>query len=266
MTASTQHPHVLMTNDDGIEARGLHMLADTLQPEADVSVVAPCTERSATGHGISLLKDLQLETFHRNGTFWGWKLDGTPADCVKVAVLMLSKDRPYDLVISGINPGVNAGLNILYSGTVAAAREAALLGVPAMAVSLYYTDPNNQPFETAARVALDAYRIVRRRGLPRGIILNINVPPVAYEALRGWRVTRMGDSFYSDLFVHQPGQEEIATGTYRNVGDRWRPSQGEGEDLDDRVLNEGYVSVTPMQFDLTAHAFLPHLHAWFNEE
>jgi 5'-nucleotidase len=255
-------PYVLLTNDDGIHAEGIRALAEALEPHFDLLIVAPSTECSGQGHAISVLKDMHLEPYHRDANLWGWGLCGTPADCVKVAVTMLAPDRPFDLVISGINRGQNAGINVLYSGTVAAAREGAILGLPSVAISLLYHDEHDIRYETAARVGLDALRLVQQHGLPKGMMLNVNVPALPYEELKGWAVTRMGDSGYSDLFHHEPSREGRPA-VYRNVGKCWNPSVPEDDEVDDHALNKGYVAVTPLQFDLTAYDFLPTMHDWF---
>lgn len=257
-------PCILLTNDDGITAPGLHAMADALRPLADLVICAPNTECSGQGHAITVLKDMDLIAHQRGGEFFGWGLCGTPADCVKVALTVLFKDRPIDLVISGINRGQNAGINVLYSGTAAAAREAAILGRPAIAMSQFYEDENYIPFETSARVGAEMARMALRHGMPRGVMLNVNVPPRPYEALQGWEVTRMGNSGYSDAFDRQPGDEERHA-IYRNIGTEWYPSTPEADDYDDSALMKGYVSITPLHFDLTAYDFLHPLHDWLAE-
>jgi 5'-nucleotidase len=254
-----QRPHVLLTNDDGIEAEGLRVLAAALEPIADLTIVAPIAERSGTGHAISFLKDMLCIPYERGGRAWGWALDGMPADCVKVAALRLAV-RPIDLVIAGINCGQNAGANVHYSGTVGAAREAALMGLPAIALSLRYHDLKDLPFDTAARVGVELARLVLAHGLPPGVLLNVNVPPVPYKKLRGWTVTRMGTAGYTDRLLYQPSVDGRPA-VFRNVGDRWVLS-ADGEDAaDDRVLENNCVSITPLECDQTAHAHLAGLHA-----
>ncbi|MCX7015301.1 MAG: 5'/3'-nucleotidase SurE, partial [Candidatus Sumerlaeota bacterium] len=261
---SPARPFVLLTNDDGIDAEGLRAMAAALAPHADLLIVAPNTECSAQGHAISVLKDMDLVPRPRAGERWGWGLCGTPADCVKVALTMLAGGRKVDLVISGINRGQNAGINILYSGTVAAAREAAILGLPAIAVSLYYQEEDRTPFATAARVGVEVFQMVRRHGLPPGVMLNVNVPPLAYERLRGWEAARMGNSGYYDLFQHRPSLEGRHA-AYRNIGTEWFPSSPEAGDTDDAALMKGCVAISPLHFDLTAYEFLPRLNEWFAE-
>ena len=263
-TPDKNRPYVLLTNDDGIQAEGIKVLAAALAPHADLMIVAPNTECSGQGHAISVLKDMDLVPYSINGAVWGWGLCGTPADCVKVALTMMIKERPVDLVISGINRGQNAGINVLYSGTVAAAREAAILGRPAIALSLYYEEENHTPFETAARVGLEVFGMVRRNGLPPGVMLNVNVPPLPYDQIKGWAVTRMGNSGYFDHFHHEPSDEDRHA-SYRNIGTEWFPSAPEADDTDDSALMKGCVSISPLHFDLTSYEFLPDLQDWMHQ-
>lgn len=263
MTKTPDHkPHVLLTNDDGIQAEGLRILAETLAPHADLTIVAPRQEQSGKSHAITFLQDLSLETFERDGRPWGWSLDGTPTDCVKFAMCVLCKDKPFDMVISGINEGLNAGINILYSGTVGAAREAAVMGIPAIATSLYYHDLNYLPYATAARVTLAVFQRVRDHGLAPGVMLNVNVPPLAYEELKGWAITRMGTAFYADLFVKGSANGDTPK-VYRNVGEGWMPTPHNGSDhCDDHALEQGKVSISPLTFDLTHYGSLDALAGW----
>lgn len=259
--SEANRPHLLLTNDDGIEAPGLAALAEALRPHADLTIVAPRVENSGMGHAISVFKDLHFEPIHRDGSVWGWGLAGTPADCVKVAATVFGIDRPFDYVFSGINCGQNAGINILYSGTVAAAREATVLGIPAIAVSLLYHDLEDLPFQTAGRVAVDVLAMVQSHRLPPRIMLNVNVPPIDYEAIEDWCVTRMGNAGYEDYFLHQPAAADQPA-IYRNVGKGWVPSEPKSEDTDDHALYANRVSITPLQFDLTAYDFMEPLQNW----
>jgi 5'-nucleotidase len=255
----TARPYLLLTNDDGIEAPGLQNLADILEPYFDLLIVAPHRERSAAGHAISVMRDLKLEQFHREQKHWGWSFQGKPADCVKVAATVISKDRPFDLVLSGINRGQNLGVNILYSGTVAAAREAVVLGIPAIAFSVSFSNILEVRFDTAAKVALDLTRRVIKRKIPPGVMLNVNVPPVNYEDLQGFAITRMGNSGFRDKFHDVAGEFEGTSRLVRNVGDRFYPSTLEHHDLDDKAVKQNKVSITPLHIDATAHQFLNEL-------
>lgn len=251
-------PYLLLTNDDGIDAPGLHALANALAGEYDLMIVAPHRERSGAGHAITVLRDLRLERFEREGIHWGWSFQGKPADCVKVAVTTISKNRPFDLVLSGINRGQNLGINVLYSGTVAAAREAVVLGLPAIAFSLSYLDLSDVRFDAAARVAADITARVLARGLPPGVFLNVNIPPVPFDSIQGYAITRQGDSSFRDRFEQIGGSPE-GLPLYRNVGDRFHKSSSDDENLDDRAVKHGRVSITPLHLDTTAHHHLEGL-------
>ncbi|MBI3735202.1 5'/3'-nucleotidase SurE [Candidatus Sumerlaeota bacterium] len=250
---SACRPYLLLTNDDGIEAPGLQALADVLEPEFDLLIVAPHRERSATGHAISVMKDLRLERFHRHEAHWGWSFHGKPADCVKIGVTRIAKDRHVDLVVAGINKGQNLGINILYSGTVAAAREAAIFGVPAIAFSLAYRDIRKVDFTAAANIALDLTKKVIEKGLPPNVFLNVNVPSLPFEEIKGYAITRQGDSGFRDRFEHVEGHPEAGPMVYRNMGERFAPSTCEDADMDDRAIKAGKVSITPLHVDATAH-------------
>ena len=190
-------PYILLTNDDGITAPGLRTLHDLLSPKAEVVVVAPDRQRSATSHALTLSEPLRARKVKENGQLFGYAVSGTPVDCVKLAHHDLL-DRLPDLVISGINYGSNTGINALYSGTLAAAVEGTILGIPSIAVSL--TTFRNANFEPAARFTLKLIPHLLERGLPKGITLNINVPNVPTEELQGVRVTIQGNSIYDDHY------------------------------------------------------------------
>lgn len=257
----TQKPFILLTNDDGIDAPGLRALCSAVATVARVEVVAPDGQRSAAGHSISVLKDMKYRTVDVNGAQSGHALSGTPADCVKLAVAHLFKDKP-DIIISGINPGANIGNSIHYSGTVAAAREGAMYGIPSIALSVGYIRRNPVIyFETAAQFALQLIEMVLKNGLPPRTILNVNVPNLPFEQINGVVITRQGNCVYVDEMesLHENGMVH----TFRNVGAKSIPSE-EGEDYDDLVLAEGKISITPMHYDLTHHEFLDDLRKWID--
>jgi 5'-nucleotidase len=254
----TERPLLLLTNDDGIDAPGLHALGDALSEDFDLLIVAPHEERSATGHSISVLRDLRLLPYQRNGKPWGWSLEGTPADCVKVAIQYLQKERPIEMVVSGMNRGQNLGINILYSGTVAAAREGVLLGYPAIAYSIVYRDPNDLRFDTGARVAKELTSKTYRRGLPPEVLLNVNIPAIAFEEIAGYAITRQGNSGFRDKFKHVEGHAE-RNPLLRNVGDRFQKSTMEHHALDDQAIARNMVSISPLHIDTTAHHYLEDL-------
>jgi 5'-nucleotidase len=212
-----------------------------------VTVVAPDAERSAIGHAITTLTPLRLKEFRRDGALMGYACNGTPADCVKLAVGSILEERP-DLVVSGINLGANTATNVIYSGTVSAATEARILDIPSLAVSLAtFQDPR---WEAAADVGRRVAGRVLEADLPPKVLLNVNVPNLPGSEIKGTRVTRQGDSTYQEgyeLRKDPRGQPYYwLVGTY--------VVRDDDEDTDEWALANGYVSVTPITFDLTAHA------------
>lgn len=235
---------ILLSNDDGIHAPGIAAMADALRDLGDVTVVAPDTERSAVGHAITLSDPIKTRAVHRNGEFFGYATSGTPADCVKLAFCALMK-APPDLVVSGINLGPNAGISIIYSGTVSAATEGILLGIPSVAVSLAtYTDPQ---WETAGKAARRAVEYLAANPLPKGVLLNVNIPNLPWEKIRGFRATRMGASRFIETFHRREDPRGNAYYWMDGFIETIEPRAG----TDLAALDEGYVSLTPISFDLT---------------
>jgi 5'-nucleotidase len=241
-------PVILVTNDDGIHAAGLRSLADGLGDLGDVHVVAPDREQSAVGHALTLHRPLRVETA---GERWS-AVNGTPSDCVNLAVLGLLPEPPI-LLVSGINHGSNLGDDVTYSGTVSAAMEGALLGVPSMAVSL--AEPDAEGFAQAAEVARLVAARVLVEGLPQQTLLNINVPP---GRPAGIRLTRLGRRVYREKAV-------------REVDPRGRPyywlgagppewDEDEGSDI--AAIREGFATVTPVHLDLTHYPVLRRMAEW----
>ena len=246
---------ILISNDDGIYAPGIDALHTAVHDLGEVTVVAPDAERSAVGHAITLSDPIKMREIRRDSGLCGYAVGGTPADSVKLAVCALLKDPP-DLVISGINLGPNAGISIIYSGTVSAATEGTILGIPSMAVSLNtFTAPL---WETAGRVARDLALRLRADPLPDGVLLNVNVPNVPYGELRGYRATRMGRSRFIETF----DRRQDPRGNIYFWMDGYLEKTGDPGGTDLHALEEGFVSLTPIQFDLTDHASLTHLRQW----
>ncbi len=246
---------ILLTNDDGVHAEGLWILYHRLCPRHEVTVVAPDRERSAIGHAISLNRPIRAVTVKADGGHPAVAVSGTPADCVKFALLEVLEARP-DLVISGINPGANVGVNVNYSGTVAAAKEAAFYGIAAMAVSLQ--GPACRHLESAARFSLRMAERIACQGLPRGTLLNVNVPDLPLGEVAGVRVSRHGMGLLADRFE-------------KRTDPRQRPYFWQGADgqcfedqpeADGAVLARGYISVTPLRCDMTDEDLYGHLHRW----
>jgi len=227
---------VLITNDDGIYAKGIEVLFFELRKEFEVIVVAPETEQSAVGHAITLINPLRLKKINRNGEFFGYAINGTPADCVKLAIKELVKE-PLDLVVSGINLGANVGINVIYSGTVSAATEGTMMGVPSIAVSIdTFKDPDFRP---AAKVARQIARMVIEKGLPDNTSLNVNVP--AHEKFD--RRLDPRNNVY-----------------YWLCGATWDRNTDMGTDAG--ALARKYVSITPITHDLTNYKAMDVLKRW----
>ncbi|MCK5832530.1 5'/3'-nucleotidase SurE [bacterium] len=246
---------ILITNDDGIYASGLDFLVKAMKRIDDVIVVAPDREQSAVGHAITLSNPLRVTKINRNSEFFGYATSGTPADAVKLGIRSIMNETPQ-LVISGINLGANVGASLIYSGTVSAATEGVLLGVPSIAVSLDGRIGSN--WETAARFSEIIARKVLQNGLPGGILLNINVPDLPVKSIAGIRVTSQGKTNFNDFFEERMdprGQRYYwMCGTMVAEDDR--------SDHDVQALADDFISVTPVHYDLTAYNFLGELSSW----
>lgn len=249
---------ILLTNDDGIYAEGIQILADTLMQMKDIKIyiVAPDRERSATGHAITMHRPLRAEEakFYHNPFLEGWSVNGTPSDCVKLALEYLLPQKP-DLVISGINLGENLGTDILYSGTVSAAIEAIILGVPALAVSL--VEQKNPDFRFVAGFLQRFLNKFKAYDLPEHTLLNINVPAKNQQEIAGVAVTRLGVRLYRNAFekrVDPRGRNYFwLAGEAIDIEDR-----AEG-DTDVAAVNNAYISITPLHFDLTNYHLINKL-------
>ena len=248
-------PQILVCNDDGITSPGLHALYAALKDLGDVTAVAPDAERSAVGHAITTLTPLRAKEFRLGRDHIGYAVNGTPADCVKLGVGMLM-ERPPDLVVSGINLGPNTATNVIYSGTVSAATEARILGIPSIAVSLgAFVDPE---WSVAAAFARKLARRVLEHGLPHRVLLNVNVPNLPKARIKGIRVTRQGDSSYVEEFTVR---EDPRRQPYYWLAGAYKMTDTD-ESTDAWALEHGYVSVTPITFDLTAYAELDSVREW----
>ncbi len=244
---------ILISNDDGYRADGLLALTRALEPLADITVVAPDRNRSGASNSLTLDVPLRVFEYEKNRYFVG---NGTPTDCVHLAISGLF-DYDHDMVVSGINDGANLGDDVLYSGTVAAAVEGRFLGLPAIAISLVIRPGSGQHFDTAARVASELVMRVQRSPL-QAAILNVNVPDLPYEQIKGYQVTRLGNRHRSERIVR--------TEDPRGRPVYWVGPAGVGQDAgagtDFHAVANGYVSVTPLQIDLTRHAMLDDMRAW----
>ena len=247
--------HILICNDDGIDAPGIYALAQEIKKIARVTVVAPDRQQSAVGHAITMQSPLRSMPFSKNGEPFGYAVKGTPADAVKLAVKQLLSEPP-DMLISGINHGSNTAINIMYSGTVSAATEGTILGIPSIAVSL--TTYLEADFGVAARFAARLAAVVAEKGLPSGTLRNVNVPALPEEHIRGVKLTTQGISSWEDTFDVRrdpAGREYFWLTGHMNINDT-------DPDTDQLSIGEGYISVTPIHYDLTDKAQLARMQEW----
>lgn len=251
---------ILLTNDDGIHFKGLVALYEALKLNHEVTVVAPESEQSAVGHAITINDPLRVKKIARDGAFFGYGVSGTPADCVKIGVREVMAEPP-DLVLSGINLGSNVGINVIYSGTVSAATEGAILGLPAVAVSL---DTLRHPdFSFAVEFTTRLLGLSRGGILGPGVALNVNIPALPRGKIAGVRLVRQGTAPYVERFEKRVDPREHVY--YWQTGGP--PNDMGDEETDTRALAEGYVTITPIFYDLTHYRALERLRAsWRLEE
>ncbi len=246
---------ILITNDDGIYAPGILKLKEALLDLGEVFVVAPLVEKSAVGHAITLSDPLRVIEVERDGNFFGYAVNGTPADCVKLGGRCLLPRKP-DIVVSGINQGPNTATNIIYSGTVSAAAEGTIMGIPSVAVSIAsFTKPE---FDFAARFTRELAEKVLEKGLPEGTLLNVNVPAVAEDQIQGVVVTKQGKGRYEEAFDKRIDPNNRVY--YWLTGKRMILDNG--NDIDDLVVMQNKVSITPIHYDLTNYKFIQELKKW----
>ncbi len=263
---SNRRPRILITNDDGFEAPGLAALRKALAPLADVTVVAPTIEKSASGHSLTLTRPLRFVELEENF----YKLDdGTPTDCVFLALNKLFADNPPDLVVSGINRGANMGEDITYSGTAAAAMEAVLQGIPAVAFSQvcrsHCDDLERLGHRLAEETARSLVEKILKDGfpLPERKFLNVNIPPIDPEECKGWQITHAGRRVYGNdaqVHINPRGLEYYWIGLPRLD---WQPHPHPLNDWSDfEAVRENYVSITPVRLDMTDYDELETLKGW----
>ena len=246
---------ILVSNDDGYQAPGLLRLVGALSELAEITVVAPDRDRSGASNSLSLKNPLYV-TRHDNGFY---SVEGTPTDCVHLAITGLLDQEP-DMVISGINNGPNMGDDVIYSGMVAAAMEGRFLGLPSVAISQASFHP--QHFDTAARVAVWLVRRLRERPLPPNTILNLNVPDLPWDQLAGFQVTRLGHRHKSESVVKSTDPRGRPIYWIGPAG----PEQDAGPGTDFHAVRANFVSMTPLQVDLTRHGALDSLTEWLDDK
>lgn len=250
-------PLILVTNDDSIVAPGIRALIEVMKEIGDVIVVAPDSPQSAMGHAITINNTLKLEKVHLDKDLsQEYSCSGTPVDCVKIAVNEILKRKP-DLCVSGINHGSNSSINVIYSGTMSAAVEAGIEGIPAIGFSLldYSWDADFEPIKSHVKqIALG----VLEKGLPEGVILNVNFPKLSKENIKGIKICRQAKAMWQEEFdkrTNPQGKDYYwLTGKFVNLD--------KGTDTDEWALENGYISIVPVQFDLTAHHAMQQLNSW----
>lgn len=258
LSETSDRPLILVCNDDGIDAPGIIALASAMDTLGQVFVVAPVNEQSAVGHAITVRDPVRARpwTFRvPSGDVPAYAVTGTPADCAKLAVNHLLPRTP-DLVVSGINKGPNTAVNVIYSGTVSAATEASILGVDAIAFSLCAWTVDD--YEAAARYAEIIGRRVLQNGIPRGVLFNVNIPALPFEQIKGIEVTRQAHSRWEESFVERT---DPLNQPYYWLSGRF-VNLDEGKHTDLEAIENGFVSLTPIRYDLTAHDLLDEFRAW----
>jgi len=246
---------ILLTNDDGIHAQGLWALYNRFVDTHHVSVVAPDRERSAIGHAITLNQPLRAIRVSLNGGYIGYAVNGTPADCIKLAIAEILPERP-DVVVAGINPGANVGANLNYSGTVAAAKEAALGGAIGIAASI--EGQNADYYDDAARFVAHLCDTVNKKGLPFGTFLNVNIPNRPLKEIAGVRFSRQGVGLLSE-YVEK--RTDPRNRTYYWQG-RDMQSFGDDPEIDGAALGQNFISITPVKCDMTDYHVLEDMRSW----
>lgn len=248
-------PHILVTNDDGVDALGLLALQKNLREVGEVTVFAPDHNWSAAGHNKTMHKPLRVNQTTLLDGASAYTTTGAPSDCVALVILGILDHQP-DLVVSGINQGANVGHDITYSGTIAAAMEAVISGIPALAVSL--DSYQSQDFAYAARFAARLVRLVLERGLPPNTFLNVNVPAVPHNEIAGVKITRLGQRVYRDRLVER--QDPRGRSYYWIGGEPPIGVPEEGTDI--WALANNYVSITPLHLDMTEYQMMEQLRRW----
>ena len=248
-------PLILISNDDGIFAPGIYALWESMSEIGQTTVVAPNTEKSAVGHAITIYDPIRIEKVIRSNGFEGYAVNGTPADSVKIAVQAIMKKKP-DLIISGINAGANVGQSLLYSGTISAASEGTLLGIPSIAISLDVLRDMN--FSTSKIVAKKIASLVMNNGLPKDTLLNVNVPKDIEGGISGYQVTRQGAIHFKDNFEKR---EDPRGRIYYWMSGEVKDTDNDLES-DGVAIKKGYVSVTPLQLQMTNFDFIDKLNDW----
>jgi 5'-nucleotidase len=247
---------ILLTNDDGIYSPGILALKQVMKSLGSVTVVAPDVQKSGVGHAITFSHPLRVREVYLDGDFVGYGIDGSPADCVKLGVREIMKGKP-ELLIAGINIGANVGINVLYSGTVAAAIEGAILGIPSVAFSLEVSESPSD-IRGAAAIAKDMVSHIVKRELPKGTLLNINIPLIPKNKIKGVKITKQYSGDFDECFDKRTDPRGGVY--YWLAGTGWPEVEIAGTDM--HALKEGYISITPLRYDLTDKDYLREIETW----
>lgn len=249
--------NILVTNDDGINAIGIKKLVNRLKELGKITVVAPDRERSATGHAITMHQPLRvhkMDIFDEN--IEAWSIDGTPSDCVKIAVESIMKKKP-NLVVSGVNDGPNLGTDVIYSGTVSAAIEGAIHDIPSIALSVA-GKKGKLNYEGAISYSCKIINQVLKNKIPNNIILNINFPSLPADQIKGIKVTELGIRRYANQFLRR--EDPMGRSYYWLSGELVEIENTSESDV--KAIEENYISITPLQFDLTNYKLLKEMKKW----
>ena len=244
---------ILLTNDDGIYSPGITSIYNELKQLGRVIMAAPTRQQSAVSHALSIANPLRVKEIQDNGELKGFAINGTPADCVKLAISELLDKKP-DLVVSGINHGQNTSINVMYSGTIAGATEGLLLGIPSMAVSIASHDPSTDCSGAATYAAKTAENILMN-GIPENVMLNLNIPAIPEKEIKGIKITRQSDTIWKDHYEKRT--DPFGRDYYWFAGDF--SITDNSEDTDEWAINNGYVSLTPIHFNLTRKEMIESL-------
>ncbi len=251
-TAKPVKPVILVTNDDGITAPGIRNLVEAMKRIGSVIVVAPDSPQSAMGHAITINKPLRLDKVSVFDGVDSWQCSGTPVDCVKLAVNQILHRKP-DLCVSGINHGSNSSINVIYSGTMSAAMEGAIEGIPSIGFSLLNYSMEAD-FSASQKIAEKVVRNILKIGMPEGTLLNVNIPNLSFSRIKGIRICRQANAKWKEEFDERKDPNGRTyywlTGKFNNFDS--------GDDTDEWALKNAFVSVVPVQFDFTAHHAIPH--------
>lgn len=247
-------PLILVTNDDGITSRGIRKLVELMSTLGEVVVVAPDSPQSGMGHAITVGDTLKIRRNEIFGELQAYECSGTPADCVKLAKHYVLKDRKIDLIVSGVNHGSNTSISVLYSGTMSAAIEGAMSGLPAIGFSLCDYDPNADMSHIDEYVIKVAKETIEK-GIPEGIALNVNFPPIRNERIKGMKVCRQANANWEEDFDER--NDPYGRKYFWMVGNF--VNHDKGEDNDESALANNYVSIVPCQFDLTGYSAIRQL-------